>query len=176
MKVAENLSAGIFRAIAELKRAVNSNRIVSGVGYTVRESTNGSVLEISSGGGGGAVSSPMIIQTALANYFVCRTWDGTTEGSTDILVAKSYNCRQPASRIYLGVTYDYTYTAGADSVNDTRVSDNGTDTETQMVTPPYDDDMIIWAKRVSWSGVEVDDVDLKLMEDTERCWAKVTPP
>lgn len=116
----------------------------------------------------------LVIQTALANYFICRTWDGSTVGTTDIYVAKARNCQQPASRVYLGVTYDYTYTPGADGINDTRVSDDGTDTETQMVTPPYDDDLIIYAKRVSWSGVSVDGKDLKLMEDTERCWAKVS--
>ena len=174
MRITEGIG-GLIQRLRNLERSVNANRIVPGVGYKVRESTNGTVLDIDAGGGSSSgYPFPAIIQSALPNYFVCRSWDGTTEGTVDFHVAKSYNCRQPASRDYLGVTYNYTYSSITDGINDTRTSDNGTTEETQMVTPPWDDSWLIWVKHVAWSGVDVDGADLKLMEDTERCWAKVT--
>jgi hypothetical protein len=47
--------------------------------------------------GGGVVTIAAVapvqmlrLKSIQADYLTCRTWDGTTEGSTDILVAKSY--------------------------------------------------------------------------------------
>jgi hypothetical protein len=171
---------GILPRLKNLERAVNSNRVVPGVGYQVRESTAGTVLDISASGGGTyaeqvyRVKSIAEDDSTLRNILICRTWNGTDEGSVDVPIAKSFECRQPDSEVLLGVTYTYTYSVGGDGINDSRDSDDGTTTETQMVTPLYKVDQEITVKRVNYSGIIYSGQDLKLMESSSRCWAKVT--
>jgi hypothetical protein len=115
------------------------------------------------------------------NYLVGRAWDGTTEGDTDVYIAKRPETREVPSAILYGVTYNYTYLAGPDALNYSRVSDNGATTEAQLVTPPWELDGLIFASPVPFSGVlahaiptdsQSPLVDLKLMDTSPRCWAK----
>lgn len=123
---------------------------------------------------GGSPLKCYILKQSLANYVIGHSWDGTTEGTEDVLIAKNLHCRQPATATLLGVAYTYTYTIGTDGHNDTRESDDGATTETQMVTPVWVEDDEIWAIAVDYSGVTADGADLKLMEVSPRCWAKVS--
>jgi hypothetical protein len=119
----------------------------------------------------------VLVKSAEAEYLVCRSWDGTTEGSDDIIVAKPFSARQPASETLLGVTYDYTYET-ADALNDYRNVTGGA-TIQQIVVPVWVVDGLILVAQTSFSGVTYDDTvndpyDLKLIEVSARCWAGPT--
>lgn len=114
---------------------------------------------------------------SLEEYIVCRTWDGTTEGDEDIIVAKHFDARQPASEYLNGVLHSYSYSS-FNAFNDQRESDNGTDVETQIVVPHWQENGLILVARTNFSGVMFDDTinppsDLKLIEVSPRCWAKM---
>lgn len=101
------------------------------------------------------------------DYLVCREWDGTTLGTEDVYIAKPYKLRcSLASEEVYGLTHAYTYEpdpeepyiafedggewdgeveADFDSggvmfelrMNQVRTVDDGTDSETQRVVPPW---------------------------------------
>jgi len=139
---------------------------------------NGLTLQLSKDGGGSGIGQSKIstykVKSASAEYLTCREWNGVSEGTFDIKIAKPFDARQPASTTIAGVAYTYTYSAGPDSLNDYRDSDDGTTTEQQVVTPYWYPDCLINAAKTTYSGVSVDGKDLKLIEISSRCWAKVT--
>jgi len=116
------------------------------------------------------------IKSVSANHLVCRSWDGVNEGAFDVLVAKPHSARQPANETIAGTAYSYTYSAGPDSLNSVRESDDGDTTEDQIVTPLWVENGLIQVFRTNFSGVTVDDSDLKYIEVGPRCWAKIEPP
>lgn len=66
------------------------------------------------GGTSGASVQQFKIVSDGGDYWNCKTWDGTTLGSTEIKVAKPFKLRagtgKIASEVIRGVTYTYTYT------------------------------------------------------------------
>ena len=88
--------------------------------------------------GGGTSVMQFKIQSDAGDYWVCKTWDGTTLGSTNINVAKPYELRGGAtaitSEVIRGITYTYTYAlVGGEYVRTTSGSD-GTAT-TDYISP-----------------------------------------
>ena len=129
------------------------------------------------GTGGGRLQTYRVKSKA-EDVLTCRTWDGTTEGGTDVLVAVNRNSRQLDSETINGITYTYTaYTDVGDGINETRNSDDGTTEETQLVTPMWYVNCEIDVLATTYSGVMDDDLnDLKLIEVSARCWAKIADP
>lgn len=78
-------------------------------------------------GGAGVSVLTLKVKQLFTTYLRCRTWDGTTEGSTDIYVAKPPILRAEP--------------------------DFGEDDEAHQVDPPYEVDGIIWAAEVDYTGV-----------------------
>lgn len=76
----------------------------------------------------------MRVKAVAADYLVCRTLDGQTEGPTDIYVAKPFTLRVTGweGTTRQGITYS-NYTADGQQ----RYATDGQDTETQLLTPPY---------------------------------------
>jgi len=74
------------------------------------------------------------------DYIVCRTWNGTTEGTKDILVALPYLLQRTPfhGQTRNGVTYGYI-------TNRRRTANNGTEVLTEGVTPSYVLSDEIWA-------------------------------
>jgi hypothetical protein len=97
------------------------------------------------------------------------TWDGATEGTTEIVVAKPYLLRRSITS-WNGISYTYT----SDSE---RTATKSPDSETQVIVPAYVADDILYIVRVSQFGTDVDDPDgnpvywLDLNVDG-RAWAK----
>lgn len=124
------------------------------------------------------------VKSKIGDVLFCVTWDGENEGDEDhpIPIAVNRNSRQLASEKINGITYTYSaYTDVGDSINETRNSNNGTTDETQIVTPMWYEDCEIDVIATNYSGVDYDDTvqdpyDLKLIEVSARCWAKVTEP
>lgn len=120
-----------------------------------------------------------------SNYVVARTYDGTTEGDTDIYIAKNVETRQPASETIAGELWNYTYGTGADANNQYRTAVYGSGgsqiSESQVVTPYWICDTtsssIIFAARAGATGVIKDEGEeteerLTWLLITSRCWAK----
>ncbi len=87
-----------------------------------------------------------------ADHLVCHSWNGTTEGTEDIFIAKPPDLRSSlTTEILRGVTIDY---SAYNNIAQTRVAtQRGTaTTETQYITKPYIAGDVIWAV-TAWSGV-----------------------
>lgn len=121
------------------------------------------------------------VKERIEDVLRCRSWDGSTEGADDVYIAVNRNSRYITnlpSETLAGVVHDYTAGTDLDSFNLVRVSDNGTDTEDQVVSPLYYLNCEIDAVATSYSGVTFDDTvnppyDLKVIETSARCWAKI---
>jgi len=99
------------------------------------------------------------------------TWDGTSEGADEITVAKPFLLRRTPfdGETWNGVNYTYTSATA-------RTGDDGTNTEDQVVVPPYVADDLIYIVRVLGGTDTVDGADapvlwLDLNVDA-RAWAK----
>jgi hypothetical protein len=110
-----------------------------------------------------------------SDYLVCRIWDGQTEGSTDVNVAKPWLLRQTpfddGTRTNgLGQSIAYAY---SDSM--TRVATGPSGDMNEVIKPSWvEDDVIIATTGITGgTGVEVDDVAVVWLDDNNdaRCWA-----
>ena len=74
-------------------------------------------------------------------------WDGTSDGPSDIYVAKVHKLRHSiTSEVIEGVTYAYTYETGPDSLNKYRVAKvSGVEVERCVVTPEWIVNDLIYA-------------------------------
>ena len=110
------------------------------------------------------------VQSINTDYLTCRTYDGTTTGSTDIYVAMPWDLRRTPfhGATVNGVTYTY-------SSNIQRSATDGTNTETHVITPPYFANCEIWAFRAvgGGTGVTVSSAGLvwQDMNVSGRAWA-----
>lgn len=113
------------------------------------------------------------LKSVAANHLVCRTWDGTTEGTADVLVAKSFLLRNSiVSRTIDALTISYTYATTTE-----READDGSNTETQVVVPHFVVNDLIYASFAT-TLVTVADVPLTLMDNNRdgRAWARQYNP
>ena len=110
------------------------------------------------------------VHTVSDDHLVCHSWDGTTEGTDAINVAKPWKLRHDADN-YETVTSVSTTSASEIDVDD---GGGGADAETWVVTPSYQADDEIYALRVPGTGVTVSSVELGLvdMNIDARAWAK----
>lgn len=124
------------------------------------------------------------VKEKLDDALRCHTWDGTTEGTDDVWVAVNRNSRQLASETVGSTTYTYTDYSTVDSFNDSRNSNDGSTDETQIVTPMWYSNCEIDALATNYSGISSwtmvggvwteNDDDIKLIEVSVRCWAKIS--
>lgn len=82
------------------------------------------------------------------DVLVCRTWDGTTEGSEDIYVAKPY-LLQESTEARTGYSYEYT-----DEQDRTSLKDEDSTTEDQVIVPAYVEDDELWCVKAN-TGITV---------------------
>ena len=156
----------------KLNAAVRRRSILPGAGYGVERTNSGTFLKITPGAGRGTTGTTYRVKSANGDYLVCRTWDGTTEGASDVKVAKPFDARQIAGETLGGVDFTYSgYTAAA--LNSERVAAFSGGPETQQVTPLWKVDGLIHVAAINFSGVTADGADLKLIEVSSRCWAKI---
>ena len=96
------------------------------VGVARQEITDDSVrlieVDLGSGGGGGA-SGPYRVKDVEDDYLVCRTWDGTSEGTDDVYIAKEYKHRNTLrAETLLGEDHTYTYEADTEEADPDQVN------------------------------------------------------
>jgi hypothetical protein len=111
------------------------------------------------------------LKSVQGDYLTCRTWDGSTEGGTDVFIAKNYKLRNSiTSQVIDGVTVDYTYTTTVE-----RVAEIATAEETQVVVPRYLANDLIYAIASNATGVEdAEENPITLIDINAdgRAWAK----
>ena len=130
--------------------------------------------------GGGATRYR--VKDVEGDYLVCRTFDGTVEGSTDVLVAKPPELRHSlVAQTIENVAVSYVYSTRANNLDGKRVaSATGFESQTEIVLPVFivanTSDGEIWAdKPEGGTGVEVDDVELEWMDTNRagRAWCEI---
>lgn len=132
-------SGSLVSWLRRLREFVRSLELKSGKGYMVRRSNSGTVLEIRPGsGGGGAPVTRYRVQSVHDKVLVCHTWDGTTEGTDDVYVAKPPKLRHTITTATVdGTVLTYSYSTVASNLDKQRDATNGTITESQFVTPRW---------------------------------------
>lgn len=78
----------------KLLRACISHAPTNSPDIRIRQSTVGTSLELTQNGGGGTSVKQYRLKAVLDNYYRCREWSGTTEGSTDIYIARPFTHRR----------------------------------------------------------------------------------
>lgn len=78
-----------------------------------------------------------VVKSVSDDHLVCRTWDGTTEGTVDIKVAKPWDLRKKPfhgkTRTIGSNTFTYNYT----SATERTVTKSTSGSETQIIIPQY---------------------------------------
>jgi len=102
-----------------------------------------------SGSGGSATINMFKFVSDGGNYLLCHTWDGTTEGTTLVPVAKPYELRVSGSTAWTGgtirsVAYTVSYANSGSYWTRTVSGSDGTST-TEVVIPDYLSGFIIFA-------------------------------
>jgi hypothetical protein len=125
-----------------------------------------------SGGGGGTSLQWLHVKQDLGSSLQCVSWDGTTEGTTAIYVAKRPEMRiNIGSQTIRGTVYNYSYAsaAGSGGINFwTRTTTGGAST-TEIATPDYLANQEIYA--IGIPSITLDGHACVLMDTSGREWA-----
>lgn len=169
----------LSRAIANILRGLQPLGMV--------DMNTGSVALYPQRPGGGNSSQRYKIVTIHDNHLKCHTWDGTTEGSDAILIAKPTELQvgPSLSRTITrwnfvsgaNITITMTATTGFD-IHDPSViaSATGLSSENWYITPGYEVGGVIYADSPSGgTGVSVSGTALTLMDDNRmgREWGRL---
>ncbi len=161
---------------SEIRQVIGGRLIEDSSGKTL-------VIDVPTRTGGGL--SLMLVKAKVGDVLICHTWDGTNEGAVNIPVAVNQESRQKDLETINSITYTYDPYSPLDSFNDQRTSTSDADDseETQIVTPLWFEDCLIQVATTTASLVEFSDdidisyegepYDIKLIEVSSRCWAKV---
>ena len=115
----------------------------AGPGYRIQRLPAGGItLELQNIPGGGSslsIQGPYHIKAGYTDYLGCVSWNGTTEGTTTVYIAKPWKLRMSlVAESKYGVHYSYTYSAGPDINNPQRTETwPGGNAENELVTPPW---------------------------------------
>jgi len=154
--------------LSRLWDQIQANALVDGPGYRLNRGRRGTVLILLPGRKGGSPASPIEqfrYKSMKGDYLVCRTWDGTTEGSSDIYIAKPETLRKTG---WHGADVTYTIESTAQQItvhynyvsNSYRVATSAGISEHQEIVPRYRaDSSIIYAVEVEGLGIMTEGAD-----------------
>ena len=114
------------------------------------------------------------VKDDLGSSLKCRSWNGTTDGSTDVFIAKNPSIRSTVSSVTQNsVTYALTYALGSADTNGNhylvRTVKIGTTTiETDDILPPYLFNDVIYA--IGIPSITLDGNACTLMDTSARAW------
>jgi len=164
----------------EIVDAVNENRLAPAPGYRIRGTGTGTTLDISMPkveAGIAASIEQYRITAIFDDYLEARTWNGTTQGSTTIKIAKPWRLRKTGWD-GVTVTYDfngaatpirYTYAARAGYRSALNTATNAT--ENQAIIPVYSVNDILYATEPTGGTLVTVATWLDLNVDA-RAWAR----
>lgn len=138
-------SAKAMNRIVDTLNALSNLSVIRNDKNAFTLTDSNAVLEIAgnpasdvTGTSGAAAARMFKLVSVQGDYLTCHTWDGTTEGSTAIFIAKDPKLRESlGSESIFGVTHMYSYSAGPDGNNDLRKDNDGTRYQFELVTPPW---------------------------------------
>lgn len=168
-------SSGLERKLDAIVEDLYKLQIVPSSTIQVEQKSHGTILTANVRGGGGSQIATFRYKSMQDDYLVCRTWDWTTEGDTDVLIAKPYDLRMTG---WNGVTVVYpSEFSGSVSVLYTKVSSShrtatsGSEIEDQAIRPFYvPDKSVIFAMNAETGISEVGWIDLNV---DARAFAKI---
>lgn len=156
-----------------------SSRIMDATGSQVSRTTRGNVIvpkPVKGGGNGVGISAKRYrVKSVQGDYLTCRTWDGTTEGGNDVLIAKPPQLRHSIESQTIdgaSVTYSDFSISGGVCKRIAKAADE--DDQNEMVIPVYQlagegVDAEIWADKPEGGTGVVDDEDNPIVwQDTNR--------
>lgn len=166
----------LFAWLNQLRDAVDSQKPLPSHNVRVTHTRVGTgLLGVAQAEDGTSVVR-LVFKEMQDDYIVCRSWDGTNEGTTDIFVGKPPKLRTSVTEETLdGTDFEYTYTVtGADAFV-SRISENQSDntTELQKVVPRYIIGDEIFAVSAA-TGIETVDAEAVALLDLNldaRAWA-----
>ncbi len=88
-----------------------------------------------------ATAAKYVIKEVFGDYYRCRSWDGTTEGAADVLIARNYKLRKSLDNETInGIAWHYSYddsdlTGGKIGLIRSATA-TGQVTETHVIVPP----------------------------------------
>lgn len=172
----------------KLLRACKAHAIVDSYNVRTRESTHGTTLEIQAGGGSGASIRQFRVKSIQNDFYTCREWNGTTEGTDDVSVARPFEHRvsnfngQSVAYSSDGDVFTATYAYTSATKRTKTVSGTA---ETQVLVPYFKDGFhLIYAVNVSApltagpantpiTGPSGDAITLLDLNVDGRAWAKL---
>lgn len=130
---------------------------------STRGSKSTSVWTQVSGGGG---AERFRVKSVQGDYVTCRTWDGTTEGGTDIKIAKPPKLRHSVtSESIEGVTISYSYSTRSNNNDGQRTASASGASQTEIIMPVYiTNDVIFATKPLRGTGVSVSGTPLEYLD------------
>lgn len=168
-------SAGTMNIFSRALRALTNPRIVWGEKDDVQITDGNTLITLSRASATESASGAKMyrLKSVQDDYVTARSWDGSAEGDTDILIAKEYKiqCSLEGETIF-GTAHTYTYDDGPDVNNVLRTNDDGTNDETEIVVPPWVVDEVIFAIPATTDVLGPDDVPLKLLLVRSSEWCK----
>jgi hypothetical protein len=181
-------SASDMNRLVDALNAWLNPKIVRGDKDDIKISDSNVLITLAQGEGTGEPQRMYKLATPTAerptvvedDYLICRTWDGTTLGTTDVKIAKQFKHRLSlTSETVLNETHNYTYAADSNDTstykqNKIRTVTVGSETEEQRIVPPWCPGDIIFADIAENTGVTVGDTELTLIDTSEsRQWARI---
>ena len=161
-------------------------RVVDGQTGKVVISEGGTVIEIPKGGAatGDALSGSTRyrVKSVQGDYITCRTWDGSTEGGADVLIAKPPQLRHSlTAQTVSGVSVTYSDFAVSGGVCTRKANATSFTEQIEAVLPQWQiagtsADAEIWADEPEGgTGVTVSGTPLTLMDTNRdaRAWCQV---
>ena len=167
-------SSGTMNIFSRVLRALTNPRIVWGEKDDAQITDGNFLITLSrSSANESALAKMYLLKSVQDDYVTAHSWDGTTEGATNILIAKEYKiqCSLEGETIF-GLTHTYTYDDGPDANNVQRTNDDGTNSETEIVVPPWVVDEVIFAIPAQTDVLDLDGVPLKLLLIRSSEWCK----
>lgn len=165
------------KGLRELARAVNALRKMRVIGGQFFLSDQSCLLNVG-GVSGSAVTVFKIstIPSGKKDYFLAKTWDGTTLGSEEIAIAKRYHQRPSVTAVtILGTSITYSYSDD----NHRTASDGANPTQNEELYEPFEVDSgstsgwVIAAQVANATGVvDGDGAAVEWIDLTPRVWAK----
>ena len=129
----------------------------------------------------GSSAQRMRVNNVYGDYLLCKTYDGTNEGTDILKVAKPVELRHSlSSQVIAGNTVSYTYSPDANIWDGARTASCGTVKQIEIVIPVYqtgtNSDCEIWADSpIGGTGAQSASVDLTWLDTNRaaRAWCMI---
>jgi hypothetical protein len=170
-----NVLVAILRSMVNMQitRGDSDKVIISDGNWVIQIAQDLTKLTQIAGSGGGTTAQQYRLKSVQGDYVTCHTWDGTTEGSTSVFIAKEWWLRTSLTGFTdpNGNVHVFTYPGGTTGFGIFRTDTVSGNAQNQVVCPPFTLNELIYALPVDHTGVAVSGTELTLvMTDRSALW------